>query len=1204
MSGAIIDFEDERARHGHLFERENVLARIRRFLVGEHALPRGWVLLLGSPGIGKSAILARILETLPEPMTPHHFIRRGIEGWDRPEVVVQNLCAQAERMFEEQGSSGLPSEARLGELLKRLSKNVLLPFKRRLILVLDGLDEVASDASGKNPLPHFLPRVLPPGVVILCASRPTHPHLHWLKQLDGIHSIDLDDRAYSLSNEAACRAFWQHHVTYFSPPLDRAFVDEAVRRAGGNLLHAIRLRDWLEDQPFEQRVATNIPHGLEGFLEQIWTDLHQLDGERCALVKKGLGIACVAREALPAYLFGELLGWSRTNDSEEFLRATRPFLLEEAAHWHNGTPAYRPYHDSFREFVSSKLGEPTIREYHGRIAETLAAWPPDEHDTIRRTYALRHAVAHRLEAGNVRAAQRLCADVGYLEMKCRHLGVTAIEQDLEATVRAPGGDVSFDLTAVLAAVSAEANHLRADSSSLPALLYNRLRCAGWSAERIEKVLCFPAGLPPLRLLHRVRLGSTLLRSFLGHEKPVVACVAMPDRSHFLSASADRTLRLWTLRSSECVAVLSGHDDELTACAVTPDGRTAISTSADATVKFWDLAARCCIGTVDNEGRWSTSCAVTPDGLSVVAGSDDGSLRIWDRLSRERIATLQGHTDYVTACVVTPDGGRLVSASRDGTVRVWDLPSGACLFTLGRVELVEAPTPRGMEEQQWITAIVVTPDGRYAIAAAGDGSLSQWDLASGRCVERFGVGQGRVDACAITRDGLHLLCGVADGTIMIWNLAAARCIGRLKAHAEAVSACSTTLDGRRVISASSDRSLKLWEIGSPESLSWQEGHAEPIAACAVTPDGLVAVSASEDRTLKVWDLATGACRVTLEGHEDLVTACAVSADGRRVVSGARDGSLRLWSVGSPEPTPILRAHDGQVSGCAIAADGRLVTASHDRTLRLSSLACLERVTILEGHGDVVDGCAITPDGTHALSLSRDGAVKLWDLATSTCKQSLSGLGGRFLCSALTPDGRRAVLAREDGTLDVRDLVSGQRTSALRGHAGRVFGCAVTPDGARVVSASEDATLKVWSLETGALLGTLHGTRWFRCVAVTNELICAGDQEGNLWMVASTGTTPSVREPPRRSARISFADLADVRALLAHLYPSTQEAQIIAMDARLDVTRIDLTGSALILWDAILAEACNQNRLHAIVKRAQRDFREHPDLAAFARACGLE
>ena len=920
---------------------------------------------------------------------------------------------------------------------------------------------------------------------------------------------------------------------------------------------------------------------------------------------KGLGFACAAREPLPAYLFGELFGGSTSSEGEEFLRVTRPFLLEEPAQWHNGKTAYRPFHEYFRASIVEQIGDRAFRTYHRLVAKALASWPPDARDPARRLYALRHAVAHRIEAGDFDRAQRLCANVGYLEAKCDELGVPAIERDIEAAIRALGGNASLDLAAVLAAVIAEASQLHDHPGSLPALLYNRLRCAGWSAARIERVLRFDGDLPPLRLLHGLRLGPTLLRAFVGHDKPIAACVPTPDGSHILSASADHTLRLWALGSGECVAVLRGHKDELTSCSITPDGKTAISTAIDATVRLWDLASGGCIDTLDNGGRWATACTVTPDGRQLVVGSDNGAITLWDLASRRRIGTLAGHRDYVTACLVTPLG-QLVSASRDQSVRVWGLVSGDCVHTLVRPAAALSPAQRGAEEQGWITALALLPGGKHVVAAAGDGSIGRWDLASGQCVQRFGAGQGRVDACALLHEGRHLLCGMADGTLVVWDLTAEQRVRCLPAHVDSVSASAATRDGRRIFSASSDRTIRLWELGGPESLASRDGHAAPVTACALTPNASTAVSASEDRTLKVWDVATGACQATLQGHADLVTACAISADRRCVISGARDGSVRIWLL-DVDGVELVDGHQALVSGCGILPDGRMVTTSQDGALRLRSPAMLEEPAELGEHGGSVDGMAITPDGTQVLSISRDGTAKLWDLTSRRCTQTLRSVAAPLLCGALTPDGRRAVLARQDGKLEVHDLRSRQLARVIQAHEQRIFSCAVTPDSTRVITASEDGTLRVFSLESGECLGTLRGTSWFRCVAASDALICAGDQEGNLWMIIDGTATTAALDPqlrPPRRPRLKPQDLARLRDMLAGLYGSSQIALLIVGEAGLDEKRLNLTGSPNEIWRAILDEASKQSRLDNVVRCALKDYPGNPDLLAIAKLLGIQ
>ncbi|XXY52706.1 AAA family ATPase [Sorangium sp. So ce269] len=1204
MSGAINDFEEERSRHGELLGRDNVVERLL-WLIEDSAPRGGWVLFLGSAGAGKSAIINRLLDLLP-PHTPHHFIRRDHDDWDRPDAVAHNLCAQIERIYPELADAEQPAETRLGELLRRVSKRHLVPRGDRLVVVIDGLDEAAKDRSGKSLLPRFLPRLPPKGVVLLGASRPMYRRHDWPGVLEHARTLDLDDEEWAPSNDAVCRAICEQRSRSLAAPFDASLIDVIVRSARGNMLYASGICDWLAGQPPAQRTAARIMQGLTPFLRQIFDELRDLDEARRRLILKGLGLACAAREALPPHVFGELLGSDpMIAAGDEFLRATFHLLRKEPAHWHDHSQfGYRLRHEHVREVFVNELGKRVIRNHHLHLLGGLAAWPPDEGDPAGRRYALRHAVMHRIEAGDVDGAQRLCVDVGYLDAKCRELDVTTIERDLEAVIGASEGNATFDLTAVLAAVRAEATRLSAyrDQGLLPSLLYNRLRCAGWPSEEIARMLHFEGNLPPLRLLHGVRLGPTPLRTFCEPTKAIVACVVSPDGRCALSASADRSLRYWALVSGEVLAMMQGHSDELTGCALTPDGKLALSTSVDMTARLWDLATGHCIGVLDNRGRWATACAISHDGQTLVVGSDNGALTLWDKSSLQSIGTLEGHGDYVTVCITTP-AGQLISGSRDASVRVWELASRECLYELSPTGQAPSPSPAA-SEQGWITALALMPGGEQVLAASGDGTLSRWDLALGQCLQRVGSGQGRVDALAILPWGGHLLCGMADGAIAVWDLAAERRILRLAAHANAVSACAATSDGRRMLSASHDRSARLWELGGPESLMAQDGHAAPVTAAALTLDGRLAVSASEDRLLKLWDTATGVCRATLTGHADLVTACAISPDGRRVLAGARDGSVLLFHLDLERAevrVEIAKAHQKLVSGCAFLPDGRMITASHDGALWIRSEAALDQPSQLGAHDGQISGIALTPDGKRLLSFSRDGVVKLWHLTDGSRAPSSIRLAGGILAGAITPDGGRVVLARADGQIEVRELPSFGYVRQIPCHTRRVFGCAVSPDGARVFTASEDETVRAFCLETGRPLGTLVGTSWFRCVAACSGLLCAGDEEGNLWMIVDglAAVDHRAKRSARRRPTLSDSDGFRLRGTLAALYDTEHTARRIAREAGISLQLVRIVGSIIDIWDAILEEARKQHRIADIVRCALRDYSDDDDLLELAQ-----
>ncbi|MFH1740847.1 MAG: ATP-binding protein [bacterium] len=429
----IIDFTVERSRHERLFGREKVFEDLDGFLLGEGS-SRGWALVTGGPGMGKSAILSHYLDRLEKEKhtCAYHFLRRGFENSNRPDVVIRCLSAQIERIFEQQYDPETRPESRLINLLTKVSKEILVRQKRRLILVIDGLDEAEGHEGEENPLPRFLPYELPKSVFILCASRPAYPHLAWVENHDKVHRIDLDDARWSGSNEQACLEFWTYHAARFKPGLSLEFVNRAVECAEGNLLHAVKLREWLSDQPPEERRVELIPRGLAGFIEQIWQQLESLPSDVFKLVTEGLGLLCAAKEALPLSVLEGLLGWSDLQPGSRFLKAVRPFLLEHPKHW-EGQEAYRPYHESFREFVIGKLGPVRIRLHHKRLADSLAAWPClDGSDTFRYGYALRHAVAHRLEARDWNGVRKLCTDLSYLQAKCRKLDVFSVEEDLRS----------------------------------------------------------------------------------------------------------------------------------------------------------------------------------------------------------------------------------------------------------------------------------------------------------------------------------------------------------------------------------------------------------------------------------------------------------------------------------------------------------------------------------------------------------------------------------------------------------------------------------------------------------------------------------------------------------------------------------------------------------------------------------------------------
>jgi WD40 repeat protein/nucleoside phosphorylase len=1077
-----INFSGERWRHELLLGREDVLSELSRRL--EDMGRGGWLLVKGSPGRGKSALLAHYLARLESQgeQIPHHFLRRGVEDWGRPEVVSRSLAAQVELLYLGQSSSISRPEMTLPEVLQRVSAEVLTPRGQTLLLIIDGLDEAETDVEGQNPLPLFLPHALPPGVRILCASRPT-THLDWLEGRERLRCIDLDNERWLASNEEVVRRYWEHVAPGFEPPLEQPFIGEAMRRADGNVLYSVKLSQWLREQPPVRRRAELLPRGLEAFLADLW---YRLPKEAQEIAFEGLGLLAAAREALPSSILSEVAGWKEGKIQDQFLRVTRPFLREDLEHW-TGERAWSLFHESFRTFIAARLGREMLRRAHRKLAELLCKWPVDgAGDAFRSRYAVQHGVTHWLEADDWERAESLCRDVGHLEAKCRRAGVSALEEELLRVTRQAPENGQALTRALHRAVQDESHWLERAPEALASLLYNRLRSSGWTAPQITQLLRFPRGLPPLRLRHPVRMSRGETRTIIGHRGPVNACAMTADGQRVVSASDDKTLRIWDLRTGQLVAALEGHGSSVTACAVSGNGRRVISASRDWTLGVWDLETGRALARL--KGHWSPvwACGLTADGRRAVSIAEDGILKVWDLETAQALSTLEGLDGWGKAFALTADGRRVVCGSREGTLGVWDLRTGTAMSTL---EGHEGP----------ITACAVTGDGRV-VSASRDGTLRIWELRTGRCLAKLEGHEGPVTACAVTGNG-RVISASEDGTLGLWDLDTGHALATLGGHGRLVTSCAVTADGKWLVSASADKTLKVWkleEMGrAPASM---EGRGASVTSCVVMADGQRAISAFENGVLQVWNLETGQSLSTLTGHEGPVTTCAVLTDGGQVISGSCDKTLRVWDSQTGRTVALLEGHADWVSACSVAEVGRrVVSASRDGTLKVWNLETGQSLTSLEGHRGWVTACAMTEDGRRVISGSRDRTLRLWDLETGCSVATLDAPGGLVTACAVMGDGKRGISASADGTLKLWNLETGRALATFEEHEGQVTACVVTRDGRYLVSASKDRTLKLWDLQTRQCLHTIYGVGAFTAISLRKDVLCAGDELGNTWVL---------------------------------------------------------------------------------------------------------
>ena len=130
-----------------------------------------------------------------------------------------------------------------------------------------------------------------------------------------------------------------------------------------------------------------------------------------------------------------------------------------------------------------------------------------------------------------------------------------------------------------------------------------------------------------------------------------------------------------MQSGESLAVLSGHKGKVSSAIFSPDGRHVLTASADRTARIWDAeAGNPIIPALLHKGPVE-SVAFSPDGMHVVTTSWDKTARIWDAETGKPIGRPLNHGDVVKTAAFSPDGLRVVTASADMKVRIWSAHTG-------------------------------------------------------------------------------------------------------------------------------------------------------------------------------------------------------------------------------------------------------------------------------------------------------------------------------------------------------------------------------------------------------------------------------------------------------------------------------------------------------------------------------------------------
>ncbi|GAA5934662.1 U3 snoRNA-associated protein UTP13 [Sporobolomyces koalae] len=588
-------------------------------------------------------------------------------------------------------------------------------------------------------------------------------------------------------------------------------------------------------------------------------------------------------------------------------------------------------------------------------------------------------------------------------------------------------------------------------------------------------------------LHIYSLPSLALHRHIprAHEAPIITCAADPTGTLFATGSADGIVKVWDAARGHCTHVLKGHGGVISAIAFDiasagdggKQGRAKLITGADdCKIRVWDLRTRECLHVLDGHNSVVRGLDATKDGKTLVSGGRDKVVNVWDLERGVLRRTMPVFETLESVGLVELDEGEeskkgkekegparraIYTGGDKGVIRLWDLLTGEQIKT----KADESAANDGKVHE--ILGILNTPATASLTAIYVDQNIVTRSLPHLSITRQvIGFNDEVIDTCFMsplvsdTSDEpapeSHLAVATNSDLIRVYDLNRFN-TSLLEGHEDVVLCLARSGDGQVLVSGSKDKTARVWKssgrVSETEQPSWRcigkaEGHVESVGAVAVSKkDNSFLVTASQDRTAKIWDLAALASATTMDEtsalramsttkiHDKDINTLDIAPNDKLLASGSQDRTAKLFAITHTprsKSTPasaqlsLLGTFKGHKRGVWSVkfspVDQCLATASGDRTIKLWSLADFTCVKTFEGHSNTVLRVDFLTRGMQLASAASDGLVKVWNVKDEECAATLDNHEEKIWALAVGKDEKHVVSGGADSVITVWEDVT--------------------------------------------------------------------------------------------------------------------------------------------------------------------------------------
>ncbi|CAM9541362.1 unnamed protein product, partial [Chrysoparadoxa australica] len=218
----------------------------------------------------------------------------------------------------------------------------------------------------------------------------------------------------------------------------------------------------------------------------------------------------------------------------------------------------------------------------------------------------------------------------------------------------------------------------------------------------------------------------------GHRADVVSLDWLGN-NRIISASLDRSVRLWDIMTGECLHIFAHPRAVIKVVSHPTNHQFFLTCCADKVIRVWNTAK----SRVVHQKKCTsmpTTVAFTKNALSVAIGYKNGTVNIYEAKSMTLGVTLSTATDMthkspVTGITFHDQGQQMLVSTRNNKLKVYDCSSyrsGKMNMLHGAKDLERVSKLKGLLNECLQISANFSEDGRYVVSGSEDGYVYIWE----------------------------------------------------------------------------------------------------------------------------------------------------------------------------------------------------------------------------------------------------------------------------------------------------------------------------------------------------------------------------------------------------------------------------------------------------------------------------------------------